>query len=154
MSNLLNINLYRKFHQYLPILCVDIILKTVDGKFLMVKRKKEPAKGKWWFVGGRVFKNESLEQAIRRKVKEEIGLTSRNVEKIIGGYEIMFKEDPFSHGNGTHNNVTCFLSEIENIDNIKLDNLHYQYKLFTNYRIEWHHYLKECLSTAGFSANN
>ena len=46
-GNILNIELYRKFHQYLPNLCVDIILKTVDGRFLMVKSKKEPAKGKW-----------------------------------------------------------------------------------------------------------
>tara|TARA_B100000579_G_C22819442_1_gene849735 strand:- start:1519 stop:1983 length:465 start_codon:yes stop_codon:yes gene_type:complete len=154
MKNYLEQNIYRKFHNYMPILCVDIVLKTVDEKFLMVKRKKEPARGKWWFVGGRVFKNEKLAQAIRRKTMEEIGLSIDEVEKIVPGYEIMFNEDPFRHGNGTHNNVTCFLSYINNIDEIKLDNYHYEYELFKYYKNDWHYYLKECLSIAGFKSDS
>ena len=150
MSNLLNIELYRKFHQCLPILCVDVILKTVDGKFLMVRRKEEPAKGNWWFVGGRVFKNESLECAARRKVREEIGLNAEYIEKIIGGYEIFFKEDPFGHGNGTHAIVSCFSTEIENIVNLKLDNTSSNYKIFSFYKKDWHPYLIKCLHMARF----
>jgi len=151
MNDFINNKLYQKIHNYLPIVCVDIVIKVPDNGFLMVKRKENPAKDKWWLVGGRVFKNESLESAARRKVKDEIGLVVEKVEKIITGYELIFKEDPFGHENGTHTIVACFMSEIENTENLKLDNFHSQYKLFKHYDNNWHHYLKECLKRAGFS---
>ena len=152
MCNLINYDLYKMFHNYLPIVCVDIVLTTTDREFLMLKRKEHPAKNKWWFVGGRVFKNESLECAARRKVREEIGLNVENLEKIISGHEIFFKEDPFGHGNGTHAIVSCFSSEIENIVNIKMDNYSSEYKLFRFYNNNWHPYLIKCLHKAGFYA--
>ena len=151
MNDFLNSAPYQKIHNSLPIVCVDIVLKTAEGKFLLVKRKEEPAKDNWWLVGGRVFKNESLESAARRKVQEEIGLVVEKVEKLIGGYELIFKEDPYGHENGTHTIVACFMSEIENTENLKLDNFHSQYKLFKHYDNNWHHYLNECLKRAGFS---
>ena len=151
MCNLINYDLYKMFHNYLPIVCVDIVLKTTDREFLMLKRKEHPAKNKWWFVGGRVFKNESLECAARRKVREEIGLNVENLEKIISGHEIFFKEDPFGHGNGTHAIVSCFSSEIENIVNLKMDNYSSDYKLFRFYKNNWHPYLVKCLHMAGLS---
>ena len=151
MNDFINNKLYQKIHNYLPIVCVDIVIKVPDNGFLMVKRKENPAKDKWWLVGGRVFKNESLESAARRKVKDEIGLVVEKVEKIITGYELIFKEDPYGHENGTHVIVACFLSEIKNIGNLKLDNFHSEYKLFKHFDNNWHHYLKECLKRAGFS---
>ena len=117
----------------------------------MVKRKENPAKDKWWLVGGRVFKNESLESAARRKVTEEIGLSVNSLVRLIEGYELLFKEDPYGHGNGTHTVVTCFMSEIETIKNIKLDDFHSHYRIFRHYKNDWHHYLKECLAQAGIS---
>ena len=151
MNHYIKSELYQKIHNYLPIVCVDIVIKTPGNEFLMVKRKENPARGKWWIVGGRVFKNESLESAARRKVQDEIGIVVNKVEKLIEGYELFFKEDPYGHENGTHTIVACFLSEIENIGNLKLDNFHSEYKLFRHYDNNWHYYLKECLHKAGYS---
>ena len=154
INKVINQDLYENIHKHMPIMCVDIVLKTNNKQFLMVKRNTDPAIDKWWLVGGRVLKNESLEQAVKRKTLEEIGITISEVEEIVSGYEIMFKEDPYNHGTGTHNIVTCYLSYLININNIKLDKYHKEYKLFKYICNEWHPYLKECLTIAGFSENN
>ena len=66
-------DLYDEILKNIPIICVDgIILK--NDETLLLLRDKEPEKNKWWFPGGRVLKNESLEEAILRKVKEETSL--------------------------------------------------------------------------------
>ena len=47
-----------------------------DGKLLVTRRahEREHAGGEWELLSGRVNQNESLEDAVRREVKEEVGL--------------------------------------------------------------------------------
>jgi ADP-ribose pyrophosphatase YjhB (NUDIX family) len=46
-----------------------------DGKILLVRRAREPAKGVYTFPGGRVEFGESLIEAVMREVREETGLS-------------------------------------------------------------------------------
>lgn len=39
-----------------------------------MKRNNAPAKGQWWFCGGRILKGETIQDAAIRKAKEETGL--------------------------------------------------------------------------------
>lgn len=45
-----------------------------DGKILLVRRAREPAKGVYTFPGGRVEFGESLVEALAREIREETGL--------------------------------------------------------------------------------
>lgn len=45
-----------------------------DGKILLVKRGKEPNKGKWTVPGGVVELGETLREAVRREVMEECSI--------------------------------------------------------------------------------
>ncbi len=49
-----------------------VIIK--DGKILLVKRGNEPNKGKWSIPGGLVNTGESLVDALKREIMEEVGL--------------------------------------------------------------------------------
>jgi mutator protein MutT len=52
------------------------------GKVLLVRRGKEPLKGKWSLPGGMLELGESLQDGVVREVKEETGLTVEPVELI------------------------------------------------------------------------
>ena len=66
--------LYRKIVKYMPIPSVEAII-VKDGKLLFLRRKNSPAKGQWWFPGGRIRKGETIEEALFREVKDETELT-------------------------------------------------------------------------------
>jgi len=62
-----------------------VILK--DNKLLVLKRNEEPFKGKWDLPGGYVNKEENSEDAIRREVKEELGVEPKIAFiRIVPGY--------------------------------------------------------------------
>jgi len=111
---------YKKIIEVLPILCVDIIIKNHNGEYLLIKRANEPLKGQWWVIGGRVLKGESLEQAAKRKVKEEVGLEIDNVESI-GYYEDALETNPFGSAIPLHSISVVFSTIIEDEKIVTLD---------------------------------
>lgn len=44
-----------------------------DGRFLLIKRLKEPRKGYWGVPGGHVEKNETIKECAIREAEEEVG---------------------------------------------------------------------------------
>jgi len=67
-----------------PILTADgLILR--ENKILMIKRDIEPFKGFWVFPGGHVDYNEKTEQAAKREIKEEVGISTK-IKKLVGVY--------------------------------------------------------------------
>ena len=68
-----------------PALTVDIVLfhrSDVDVEVLLIKRGREPFKGRWAFPGGFVDKDESLEAAAARELREETGLHGIKLEQL------------------------------------------------------------------------
>lgn len=67
-----------------------------DGKILLVRRAREPAKGVYTFPGGRVEFGESLTEALIREIREETGL----VIEIVGlaGYREALPPRTGGHG--------------------------------------------------------
>jgi 8-oxo-dGTP diphosphatase len=54
-----------------------------DGKVLLIRRGKEPLKGRWVIPGGTVELGETLEQAVAREVREETGIEVRPREVVL-----------------------------------------------------------------------
>ncbi|MEA2077675.1 MAG: (deoxy)nucleoside triphosphate pyrophosphohydrolase [Candidatus Marinimicrobia bacterium] len=65
----------------------------IDGYILLCQRHRDSARFplKWEFPGGKVEMSESPEDAIKRELKEELGIFVNTVEKI--------EEYSFSYGN-------------------------------------------------------
>lgn len=61
---------------------VIIVYNKDENKILMCKRAKDPYKGKLNLVGGKVEQNESELEAAYRELKEETGITDKDIELI------------------------------------------------------------------------
>jgi ADP-ribose pyrophosphatase YjhB (NUDIX family) len=49
------------------IVSVEAVI-VMDKSLLLLKRTNQPALGQWWFLGGRIKKGESLEEALSREI--------------------------------------------------------------------------------------
>jgi colanic acid biosynthesis protein WcaH len=82
--------LYDQIVDAMPIVSVEAVI-TINGKMLFLKRNNEPVKGEWWFPGGRIHKNESLQDALYREIKEETGLEIVE-HKLVNVYSRVFPQ--------------------------------------------------------------
>ena len=58
---------------------VIIVYNKEEDKILMCKREKEPYKGKFNLVGGKVEQNEDELHAAYRELREETGITNKDI---------------------------------------------------------------------------
>jgi 8-oxo-dGTP diphosphatase len=68
-----------------PALTVDAVVFGLDDedlKVLLIRRALEPFEGKWALPGGFVRVGESLEEAVRRELEEETGITQVFLEQL------------------------------------------------------------------------
>lgn len=55
------------------------VIRGADGRVLIAKRPQDKHQGGLWeFPGGKLEAGESVEQALRRELQEELGITIRN----------------------------------------------------------------------------
>lgn len=115
--------LYEKFRAGLPVACVDLLVISREHRYLLVKRTESPAKGAWWFPGGRVLKGETIREACLRKGREELGV-ELEIGDIVSVEESIFEDvDPAIHTINII--VTACLSSGSRIT---LDEAHSEYK--------------------------
>ncbi|HEX16969.1 MAG TPA: NUDIX hydrolase [Thermoplasmatales archaeon] len=88
-----------------PKLTVDGIVFR-EGKVVLIKRKREPFKGRWALPGGFVNYGERVEDAVIREVKEETGLDTE-IERLFGVYS-----DPNRDPRGHTVSVVYILREV------------------------------------------
>ena len=113
-----------------PLISIDLIVENSEGKVLLGKRVNEPAKGFWFVPGGRVFKDETLDIAAARTLKEEIGLElKREALSFYGLYEHFYENNVFDDSFTTHYIVLAH--KITTDTELKLNNQHELYKWFS-----------------------
>ena len=103
----------------LPIVSVEALI-VIHNELLFLRRNNEPARGEWWFPGGRVRKGESLEEALHREVNEETGLEIVS-SKFINVYSRIFPK--------RHDITIAYLCKCRE-GKIKLNDEHSEYGLF------------------------
>ncbi|WP_412176520.1 GDP-mannose mannosyl hydrolase [Enterobacter sp.] len=88
--------LFRTIVAHTPLISIDLIVKNKEEMALLGQRQNRPAQDFWFVPGGRIFKDESIEDAFKRISREELGLEiSLDKATFIGVYE-HFYNDNFS----------------------------------------------------------
>ena len=106
---------FKSVIQHTPLISIDLIVRNEQGKVLLGKRVNAPAKGYWFVPGGRVRKNETLDDAFVRLVKEELGIESgitRADAKFLGVFEHFYDDCVFGNDVSTHYIVLGYLIEL------------------------------------------
>lgn len=83
-----------------PLISIDLIVKK-DNKILLGKRVNKPAKGYFFSIGGRVYKNETINGAVMRIAKNELNTELKLTPRFIGVFE-HFYEDSIYKDVSTH----------------------------------------------------
>lgn len=128
---------FSKLVSFAPLVAIDLCIMSSEG-ILLGKRKNAPAKDSYFVPGGRIRKNETLDSALNRIIKEETNISENlnfSNQNLLGVYE-HFYEDNF-WGNkkfNTHYIVFAYLLRLNEdlfnkdiiIDNQHSDTIWYQ----------------------------
>lgn len=113
-----------------PLISIDLIVKSDENKILLGKRVNKPALGSWFVPGGRIYKDEKIEDAFKRITKDEIGKSyDISTAMFKGVYQHFYNDNVFNDNFSTHYIVLGF--EIMISEDLSLNNLqHEKYKWF------------------------
>jgi len=123
---------FKSIIQHTPLISIDLIVRNEEGEVLLGKRINAPAKGYWFVPGGRVRKNETLDDAFVRLVKEELGIESgitRADAKFLGVFEHFYDNCVFGNYISTHYIVLGYQILLRNIEDLISDQ-HDEFKFF------------------------
>lgn len=93
-----------------PLASIDLIVRDFDDRILLGRRINEPAKGMWFVPGGRIHKNESVDEAFTRISLSELGIEYRRSQsRFIGVFENIYDTNFLEKPNiGTHYVVLAY----------------------------------------------
>ena len=127
---MLDEQLYKIVVDSTPIVSIDILIKR-DNRILLGKRVNKPAKGYFFSIGGRVMKNETINQALKRIVNNELNIKLRFIPKFISVFEHFYDSSIF---NNVSTHYVGLLYEYETNDIHDVKNLpteqHNEYRWF------------------------
>tara|TARA_Y100001956_G_C4128924_1_gene192244 strand:+ start:685 stop:1131 length:447 start_codon:yes stop_codon:yes gene_type:complete len=86
-----------------PLVSIDLLVENSQGQVLLGLRSNRPAQGFWFVPGGRIRKNEKLDDAFERLCKEELGIElTRNQAEHLGPFEHFYDDFVFGEEVSTH----------------------------------------------------
>jgi len=99
-----------------PLISIDLLVKK-DNKILLGKRLNKPAQGDLFSIGGRVYKNETINNAMMRIAKNELNVELKLMPRFIGVFE-HFYDDSIYQDESTHYVNLAYEIEIEETLNL------------------------------------
>ena len=113
-----------------PLVSIDLVIRNPSNKVLLGKRNNRPAMGYWFVPGGRIIKNETINQALKRISEVELGQDlSTKAPSLLGAYDHIY-EDNFLNVKGinTHYVVLAFVIALKKEIEVKADEQHTELK--------------------------
>ena len=111
-----------------PLISIDLLVKK-DNKILLGKRINKPAQGYLFSIGGRVYKNETINSAMIRIASNELNISLKLMSRFIGVFE-HFYDDSIYQDVSTHYVNLAYEIEIEETLNLPNEQ-HNEYQWLT-----------------------
>ena len=70
-------------NQGIHVICSIFTIDKGKTKVLLVKRKNEPYKDMWALVGGALYNDETLEDGLKREIKEKTGICDIRLSSLV-----------------------------------------------------------------------
>ena len=113
----------------LPIIAIDLIIKNKYSEILMGRRLNNPAKDSFFVPGGRILKNEKIEDAIERISNDEISKTYKIKDaSFINYFEHFYPNSIWEDKNISTHYIVLAFSIRTKIDEFNLKNQHSEFK--------------------------
>lgn len=92
-----------------PLISIDFIIENAEGEFLLGKRVNQPAQGFWFTLGGRIFKDEPISEAIKRLSLKECNFEiTQEMLQFHGVYEHFYDNSFVDDAISTHYVVLAY----------------------------------------------
>ena len=129
-----------------PLVSIDLLVKK-DNKVLLGKRVNRPAQGYFFSIGGRIYKNETIADAIARIAIKELGIELKSTPRFVGVFEHFYNDSIYSNISTHYINLAYELNVDDDIFNLPNEQ-HNEYRWFGVKELlqseQVHRYVKDC----------
>lgn len=89
--------------KHAPLVSIDLLVVNENQQILLGLRKNRPAQGFWFVPGGRIFKDESFQDAFKRITLNELGISFdyTNAE-FLGHFDHFYPDNVTGESFSTH----------------------------------------------------
>lgn len=119
---------YNFIYSRAPRICVDLLIRSTSG-ILLTKRSIEPYKDHWHFPGGRIKFRETVQDAIQRILKGELGQVLDVNPSMIGFCEFL---EEVQNGSDRHSISLVHLIDLPENISVQLDQHAKDFMFFTS----------------------
>ena len=127
LKRVLDIKVFKTIVDSTPLISIDLLIAN-NNKILLGKRKNNPAKGYYFSIGGRIYKNETIEQAIERISMAELRIKMNGKSEFIGVFEHFYENSYFDDISTYYINL-AYKCRVENIKDMPNEQ-HSEYQWF------------------------
>ena len=125
---ILDKNIFSQVVENTPLIAIDLLVQNDKKQILLGKRTNEPALGYWFVPGGRIFKDESLDDAFERTVEEELYLNLQRTDAVFDKtYEHFYNNNVFNDNFSTHYIVLAHKITINKLPSVNKQHSRYRW---------------------------
>lgn len=109
-----------------PLVSIDLVIRNEKDQVLLGRRVNRPAQNLWFVPGGRIRKNERIQDAFARVFQVELGVSFPFAQaRLLGAYDHIYDDNFLAEPNiNTHYVVLAFTCTLESTRTIKPDPQH------------------------------
>jgi colanic acid biosynthesis protein WcaH len=111
-----------------PLVSIDLILRNERNEILLGYRRNRPAQNCWFVPGGRIRKGESIQQALKRIARHELGILP-DEGRLLGAFDHFYDDNFFGLPDvATHYVALAYLIDVKSEIGIAGDDQHTELK--------------------------